>query len=160
MKQAQAASSSLSSPPNGGVPAAKDAFLFYILGIFTGLLGLHNFYAGYKRRGIIQFSVFCLHLTALFYFALFEPLTAARTFVSSPFLLFLPSLFVYCWNLFEVVIVKTDAKGVPFSPAFSSIVKIPLTLPFAALGFHVLLGVVSESVFLVLRAVKIVKFLN
>ncbi len=58
--------------------------MYIILGIFFGLFGIHNFYAGYKGRGI------------------------AKILLS---ILIVPILFVELWVLIELVVTKTDGKG-------------------------------------------------
>ena len=58
--------------------------MYIILGIFFGLFGIHNFYAGYKGRGI------------------------AKILLS---ILIVPILFVELWVLIELVATKTDGKG-------------------------------------------------
>lgn len=40
--------------PTHVVKQAKSRGLFIILGLFFGLLGVHNFYAGYYGRGAAQ----------------------------------------------------------------------------------------------------------
>jgi len=51
--------------PFGNVPThpAKTRLTFILLGIFLGCFGLHNFYAGYTKRGLAQ-----LGLTVLTFF--------------------------------------------------------------------------------------------
>src|SRR5262249_19190945 len=45
-------------------PQPKTRVLFVLLGIFLGALGVHNFYAGYIKKGAIQL---CLTLLSCFY---------------------------------------------------------------------------------------------
>ena len=50
-----------SASPNpamfGNANAPKQRFIYILLGIFLGGLGIHNFYAGYKTEGAIQLSL-------------------------------------------------------------------------------------------------------
>lgn len=39
---------------NGGVAVKKSRNVYILLALFSGLFGVHNFYAGYKVRGIVQ----------------------------------------------------------------------------------------------------------
>lgn len=68
----------------------KDRTAYVLLAIFTGFLGIHNFYAGNTARGVIQLllSVLgaCLSLWIL----------------------------VWIWCIIEAIVVKEDGKGVPF----------------------------------------------
>jgi TM2 domain-containing membrane protein YozV len=52
-----------SSPPqqnvDGGSPS-KSLGIYIILGVLLGLLGIHNFYAGYYGRGAAQLSITAL----------------------------------------------------------------------------------------------------
>lgn len=40
--------------PGCGAPGAKSRSLYQVLAFFVGMLGIHNFYAGYHVRGAIQ----------------------------------------------------------------------------------------------------------
>jgi TM2 domain-containing membrane protein YozV len=62
-----------------------------LLGLFLGLFGAHNFYAGYTKNAVIQ-----LLLTMLVGW------------------LILPLFAVAIWNLVEVCTVNRDASGRPF----------------------------------------------
>lgn len=67
----------------------KNRIAYIILGVFLGYLGVHNFYAGYKKTAVIQLLVSVLSLFIL------SPVSAI-------------------WALFEVCTVKADPNGVPF----------------------------------------------
>lgn len=67
----------------------KKRSTFVLLGIFFGLVGAHNFYAGYTARAVTQ-----LVLTLLLFF------------FTAPF--------VFLWNIIECCVVKKDVKGLPF----------------------------------------------
>ncbi len=46
-----------SSPQPVVVVASRSRGVYIILGIFFGLLGIHNFYAGYYARGAAQLAI-------------------------------------------------------------------------------------------------------
>ena len=64
---------------------------YVLLGIFLGILGIHNFYAGFTVRAIAQ-----LLITMLIGW------------------LIIPLIAVWAWAILEVCIVSRDAKGVNF----------------------------------------------
>lgn len=66
----------------------KNRLIYILLALFLGVFGVHNFYAGYVGKGVIQ-----LLLTV--------------------FSLFLLSFIVYIWVIVEIITVKTDASGQP-----------------------------------------------
>lgn len=72
---------------------AKSGIIYVILAFFACVIGLHNFYAGYYKKGIAQ-----LVLTLI-----------------SPFTMFVPLLIVALWGLGEMLFVNKSARGVPFS---------------------------------------------
>ena len=82
-----------SVPLAAGKP--KSAAVYLLLAFFFGFLGIHNFYAGYIWRGLIQL------LMTLF----------AAVF------LFIPLLIVGIWVFLEICFVGTDAQGIPFVPS-------------------------------------------
>jgi len=61
--QQTALASGLATPPAPAATAApaasgaKSKVGFILLGIFLGSLGIHNFYAGYNKKGLIQLLV-------------------------------------------------------------------------------------------------------
>ncbi|HTS29409.1 MAG TPA: NINE protein [Bryobacteraceae bacterium] len=65
----------------------KSRVAFILLGIFLGLFGAHNFYAGYTGRGAIQLSI-----------------TLCTLFVGS--------LISWIWAIVEVCIVERDSQNV------------------------------------------------
>ncbi len=75
-------------PPVPSVPKSRLAYI--LLAVFLGSLGIHNFYAGYKGKGIAQLLITLLSFTAL-------------------------SLPVWIWAIVEACVVERDAKGVPFA---------------------------------------------
>ena len=72
------------------VSVQKSRGVYIILGLFFGLLGIHNFYAGYNGRAIAQL------LITVFTFWLIAPL-----------------VIVGIWVLVEIITVNKDARGNP-----------------------------------------------
>lgn len=73
--------------PDTSVPALKTRDYYIILGLFLGLLGIHNFYAGrYKTAAVQAMVTFCLFWTGITIFA------------------------VYIWVIFEIFIVSRDGR--------------------------------------------------
>ena len=70
-------------------PKAKTRVIFVLRGIFLGALGLHNFYAGYVKKGAMQL---CITLLSCFYGAA----------ISWP------------WAIIEICAVNKDAEGTQF----------------------------------------------
>lgn len=68
---------------------AKDKTTFLVLGILLGTLGVHNFYAGYTAKGVIQLCITVLSCGVL-------------------------SVIPWIWGIVEAVTVDKDASGVPF----------------------------------------------
>ena len=67
---------------------SKSRIAYILLGIFLGGLGVHNFYAGYKRKGITQ-----LLLTVLIGW------------------LVIPAMAVMIWVIIDICTVTTDVNG-------------------------------------------------
>ena len=74
------------------VRTAKSRGIYIILGLFFGLLGVHNFYAGHYRPAIWQ-----LVTTILFFWTAIVPVA------------------VFIWIIFELCTVKSDSNGEPLS---------------------------------------------
>lgn len=72
-----------------GVQAHKSRTTFVLLGIFLGIFGVHNFYAGYARKGAAQL---CLTVFTCFYGAIISEI----------------------WAIVEVCIVSHDGDGQDF----------------------------------------------
>ena len=70
----------------------KSRTAYVMLGIFLGMLGIHNFYAGYGGKGVAQ-----LLLTLLTGW------------------LIVPLLVVWIWVIVEICTVSVDAQGNAFS---------------------------------------------
>jgi len=68
---------------------AKSRIAFIIIALFLGSFGIHNFYAGFAGRGIMQL------LLSLFGFIL----------------CFIPNFFVIIWIICEIAAVDTDSDG-------------------------------------------------
>jgi TM2 domain-containing membrane protein YozV len=56
-----------------GVQAHKSRTTFVLLGVFLGAFGVHNFYAGYPRKGAAQL---CLSIFTCFYAAIVSEIWA------------------------------------------------------------------------------------
>jgi TM2 domain-containing membrane protein YozV/DNA-directed RNA polymerase subunit RPC12/RpoP len=67
----------------------KSHFAYIVLGIFFGVFGAHNFYAGYIASGIIQLLI---------------------TFLTGG----IGAIAAFIWAFIEICTVTTDAKGRPF----------------------------------------------
>jgi len=75
------------NPPQPvGPPKSRTSFV--LLGVFFGGLGLHNFYAGYSTKGIVQLLL---------------------TLLSCGY----GGLISWIWAVIEVCTVTVDSKGVP-----------------------------------------------
>lgn len=74
-------------------PQAKSGIIYILLAWFIGTIGLHNFYAGYIWRGVVQ-----MFLT-----------------LTSWLFMFVPLLFVAIWVLLELLFVNKSANGLPFT---------------------------------------------
>lgn len=66
---------------------AKRRRTYVLLGILLGSFGVHNFYAGYMIRGVVQLAI---------------GLTIVGAVLSG------------LWALYEIATVKVDASGEPF----------------------------------------------
>lgn len=71
---------------SGGAAEEKSRTAYVLLAIFVGPIGIHNFYAGYKGKGVVQLLISVLSLGFL-------------------------ALFVWIWNIVEAINVKQDAEG-------------------------------------------------
>ncbi len=71
---------------------AKNGIFYILLGWFLGTLGLHNFYAGYWGRALVQ-----LTLT-----------------IVSPWFLYIPLLIVGIWVFVEILFVNKAPHHIPF----------------------------------------------
>lgn len=73
-----------------------------LLAIFLGLLGIHNFYLGYNRKGFCQLLIpiitFFIALSTLFTYDVSIILTAFVVF-------FLVALFIYVWAFIEGIMI-------------------------------------------------------
>ncbi len=72
------------------LPADQQSRVAYVLfGLFLGCIGVHNFYAGYVVRGVIQLLITVLSFGLL-------------GWISS------------IWAVVEIIMVSKNAKGIPF----------------------------------------------
>lgn len=72
---------------------AKNGIIYILLGWFFGTIGLHNFYAGYWGRALVQ-----LTLTII-----------------SPWFLYIPLLITATWAFGEILFIRNGAHHIPFS---------------------------------------------
>ena len=82
-----------SSPSPLSLPSdarAKSRVAFVLLGLFLGFFGLHNFYAGYNKKGAIQLAI----TIASFFYA------GAVSWV---------------WAIVEVCVINRDSEGELFA---------------------------------------------
>ena len=70
----------------------KSRLTYVLLGFFLGALGIHNFYAGYTGRAVVQLLI--------------------TIFLGW---LIIPWLAVEFWSLIDIIFIKKDANAVKFS---------------------------------------------
>jgi TM2 domain-containing membrane protein YozV len=70
-------------------PQPKARLTYILLGILLGIFGVHNFYAGYIKRGLVQLG---LTLVTFFY----------------------ASVVVWIWAVVEVCTVESDNNNINF----------------------------------------------
>jgi TM2 domain-containing membrane protein YozV len=75
--------------PNQGNSNAKDRVAYILLAVFIGHLGIHNFFAGYTSRGVIQLVITILTCG-------------------------LGGIGTWIWAIIEAITVTKDANGVDF----------------------------------------------
>ena len=80
--------SALHNQPAENIYLQKNRLVYILLGIFLGYLGVHNFYAGYVKRAVIQ-----LLLSVLL----------CWTFI-------VPAI-VFIWVIIDICTVDRDANG-------------------------------------------------
>ena len=73
-----------------GTGVSKSRQVYVLLGIFLGIFGVHNFYAGYIQRAVSQL---CLTLLTCFYGAVVS----------------------WIWAIVEICVISKDADGVEFT---------------------------------------------
>ena len=95
--------------------AAKNGAVYILLAGFLGVTGIHNFYAGFWGRGLIQLG---LSLTSWLF-------------------LFLPLILVVLWVLAEIFLQNKDAAGNPFGGSRFLIVGLRIgTVLYLAYTFY------------------------
>lgn len=67
----------------------KSRIVYIILAAFFGAIGVHNFYAGFVGRGVVQLLITVLSLGTLFWIS-------------------------WTWAIVEICAVDSDGRGVPF----------------------------------------------
>ncbi len=90
----------ISFPPAsvGLVAERKSRIAYILLAVLVGL-GVHNFYAGYTNRAVLQLLLCMIGLVGL----------VLCCGVGAPLL-----LFVWIWGVIEACTTKVDGNGVPF----------------------------------------------
>ena len=83
---------SLNDTPTG---ESKDQMVYVLLAFFLGGFGVHNFYAGYIKKGIAQLVM-----------TLLSPLTGGLLMIG-----------VGIWVIVNIFAINRDAHGIPFKPA-------------------------------------------
>lgn len=74
--------------------SVRSRTVFVLLGVFFGLLGIHNFYAGYVLKGVVQFFI------------------GGITYAVYPFTgTLIPILLLIVWIILELIFVKKDYDG-------------------------------------------------
>lgn len=68
----------------------KNKWIYVLLGVFLGVFGVHNFYAGYIGRGVTKLLITFLSVGGLFWIS-------------------------WLWAIVEIIVVRIDSRGVPFS---------------------------------------------
>lgn len=76
-------------------PQPKTRVVFVLLGIFLGIFGVHNFYAGYTKKGAIQ-------LVATVLIAIYSEIAAWLWLV------------VWLWAIAEICVVNKEEDGTQF----------------------------------------------
>ncbi len=70
----------------------KSRLIYILLALFLGGLGIHNFYAGYKKKAIIQLLL-----------------------VIPGFILIIPPFIEFIWVLVDICTVTKDSTGKAFN---------------------------------------------
>ena len=90
---------------------AKNRGVYVMLGVFFGVFGVHNFYAGHIARGVAH-----LGLGLWFFIGFLVKISRAEDLidVSYAFWIFFIAFIVNCiWAITEVITIKDDGKGIP-----------------------------------------------
>lgn len=66
----------------------KSRLAYILLAVFLGEFGIHNFYAGYNSKGLVQLLITALSCGAL-------------------------SIVSWIWAIVDLITVTTDANGIP-----------------------------------------------
>lgn len=91
IRQSEATGSAPSDIPPTYVRTVR--WVYIVMAIFLGGFGIHNFYAGYHKRGAIQLVV---------------------SIVGGALTGGIANIAVCVWVIYEAIAVKEDARGVPF----------------------------------------------
>lgn len=116
---------SLNNTPTG---ESKDQMVYVLLAFFLGGFGVHNFYAGYTKKGIVQLLM-----------TLLSPLTGGLLLIG-----------VGIWVIVNIFAVNRDARGIPFKPAKTLKIVLGIIMSilmfFATLMILLMLAVFSIGV--------------
>jgi hypothetical protein len=89
---------------NGPLPSNKTRCVYIVLGFFFGGFGVHNFYAGRNRAGLMQ-----VVLTGIIWVLMFvETSVKDSVFNFAPLILL---TLVCVWTLLEILTIKRDGQG-------------------------------------------------
>lgn len=99
---------------------AKNGIIYILLAWFLGTLGLHNFYAGYWGRALVQLTMT----------------------VVAPWFLYIPLLIVAVWAFGELLFVNKGAHHIPFKGSR----KIILLLRIAAVAVFIAVLVYNNRI--------------
>ena len=90
----------------------KSKIAYCILALLLGSLGIHNFYAGLKKRGLVELVLgFVLGGISIILMFTEVPLDQLQSIEAAiKVLRFIP----YIWIIFDMCKVKADGNGVPF----------------------------------------------
>lgn len=102
----------MNSNPNNAPAPQKSKIVYRLLAFFFCPLGIHNFWAGHKKRAIIELVlglvVWGIALNLMFTEVPLNELRAMATKIK------LVQCIPYIWFFIDVFTVKKDGKGVPF----------------------------------------------
>lgn len=73
--------------------STHSGIIYILCAFFLGCIGIHNFYAGYWKRGLFQLTLSLV----------------------SPYMMFIPLLFAALWATLEIFFVNNSANGCYFS---------------------------------------------
>lgn len=93
---------------------AKSKIAYRVLAIFLGAFGIHNFYAGRKKRGFIELGIVLVLIIVASVIAPSE-ITTLEQLKATKRIITLLRMIPWIWIIIDLCKVKTDGKGVPFA---------------------------------------------